>query len=784
MSENTDLRTSFLSRSHWGVFEPIVEDNRLVAVEPFDRDPDPSPLLQSIPDAVAHRSRVARPAVREGWLKRTRGGGEQGVRGSDRYIEISWDRALDLVADELKRVISRHGNESIFAGSYGWASAGRFHHAQSQLKRFLVQLGGFTSSRDSYSNAAGSVLARHVVGTSQIIDGPNTSWRSIIDHTKLVVMFGGVPLRNTQVKLGGTGEHTTREYLARAKAAGVRFYNVSPLRDDAADFLDAEWLAPRPQSDTAILLGIAHTLVAEELHDAEFLNRYCVGFERFRDYLFGRSDGIGKDADWASKLSEIPADAIRKLARAMAASRTFIIMNWSLQRSDHGEQPFWAAIALAAMLGQIGRPGGGIGFGYGSVEGVAHFDQNVPIPTLPTGENSTRSFIPVARISDLLLNPGEAFQYNGQDLVYPDIRLVYWSGGNPFHHHQDLNRLVRAWQRPETIIVHEPWWTATARHADIVLPSTTPLERDDIGASLRDRYLVAMKRAISPIGSARDDYSILADLAERFGLVEQFTENLSTRQWLERIYDDAREQAAKRDAHLPRWPEFEEFWERGYLELPQTPRPYVLFEQFRSDPGLHPLATPSGRIEIFSERIQSFGYSDCLGHPVWFEPAEWLGAEKARDYPLHLLTTQPHTRLHSQTDMGLVSQQSKVAQREPIRINADDAAARGIRSGDVVRVFNDRGSLLAGAIVTNELRRGVVELSTGAWYDPAEPGVPGSLDKHGNPNVLTRDRGTSRLAQGSSAQTALVQIERFAGEPPPITAFDPPIVSQTGTPAT
>jgi biotin/methionine sulfoxide reductase len=640
-------------------------------------------------------------------------------------------------------------------------------------------IGGFTSSRDSYSNAAGTVLARHVVGTSQIVDGPGTSWQSIIEHTKLIVMFGGIPIRNTQVRPGGPGEHTTRDYLVRAKAAGVHFCNISPLRDDAVDFLEADWLAPRPQSDTAIILAIAHTLIVERLHDAGFLHRYCVGFERFRDYLLGNTDGVVKNADWAAKLSEIPANAIRNLAREMAHCRTFIIMNWSLQRGDHGEQPFWAAIALAAMLGQIGLPGGGVGFGYGSMEGLAHYDQSVPIPTFPIGRNRTQKFIPVARISDLLLNPRKAFQYNGKDLVYPDIRLVYWSGGNPFHHHQDLNRLVRAWERPETIIVHEPWWTATAHRADIVLPSTTNLERDDIGASAKDRYLTAMKRAIAPIGEAHDDYSTFSELAKRFGTVEKFTEGRSAAQWLRHIYGEARENAAMRHEEWPRWPDFEEFWERGCIELPASPRPLVLFEEFRNDPLLDPLATPSGRIEIFSERIASFGYEDCYGHPAWFEPAEWLGTEKAaRDYPLHLLTTQPETRLHGQMDMGRISQQSKIAGREPIRINTQDASARGIRAGAVVRVFNDRGALLAGAILTDEVRPGVVQLATGAWFDPVEPGVPGSLDKHGNANVLTLDRGTSRLAQGASAQTALGQIENFVGELPAITAFEPPIVSR------
>ena len=447
-------------------------------------------------------------------------------------------------------------------------------------------------------------------------------------------------------------------------------------------------------------------------------------------------------------------------------------MNWSLQRADHGEQPFWAAIALAAMLGQIGLPGGGFGFGYGSMEGIAGLRQDAPTPSLPMGHNAVRDFIPVARIADLLLNPGAQFQYDGQNLTYPDIKLVYWSGGNPFHHHQDLNRLISAWRRPDTVIVNEAFWTATARHSDIVLPATTSLERNDLGAASRDRFIIAMKQAIAPVGQARNDFDTFSELAERFELRELFTEMRTEMEWVRYLYETASEQAEK--SGRP-WITFDEFWERGYFEMPAAPKPIVLFEKFRSNPNRHKLATPSGRIEIFSPKIAGFDYDDCLGHPAWLEPAEWLGSPIAKSFPLHLITTQPSTRLHGQMDMGRVSQATKVAGREPIRINRDDAASRGISNGDVVRVFNDRGAILAGAAVSDDIRRGVVQMATGAWYDPEHPGLIGSLDKHGNPNVLTLDKGTSRLAQGPSAQTTLVEIERFIGEPPPITAFDPPL---------
>jgi biotin/methionine sulfoxide reductase len=762
-----------LNSSHWGAFAPHVAAGRLVGVQPFAKDPDPTPLLQSLPDAVHHPCRVLQPAIREGWLRRGPRRGNEG-RGGEKFIAVSWERALDLVANELKRVIGEHGNEAIYAGSYGWASAGRFHHARHQLQRFLACIGGFTGSRETYSNAAAAVLVKRVVGYPGAAAG-GTSWQSIADHSELVVLLGGAPLRNMQVTTGGMGEHTTRRWLLKAKAAGVAFCNISPMRDDAAAFLGAEWLAPRPNTDTAILLALAQTIVQEGLHDAAFLAQYCVGFDQFWAYLSGHTDGVVKDAEWAAGISELPADVIRHLARRMARSRTMILANWSLQRSDHGEQPFWAVIALAAILGQIGLPGGGFGFGYGSMEGLADLRPAAPIPTLPIGHNSVNSFIPVARIADMLLHPGEPFQYNGLDLRYPDIRLVYWSGGNPFHHHQDINRLIRAWRRPETIIVHEPWWTATARHADIVLPATTTLERNDIGASAHDRFLVAMRQALSPVGHARDDFAIFADLAEQFGKRDAFTEGRTEMAFLQHLYEAAREQAARWEMA---WPDFDAFWTQGFFELPSVTHPFILFEDFRRDPLAHPLVTPSGRIEIFSETIAGFGYDDCPGHPAWLEPAEWLGGAKAQRYPLHLLTTQPGTRLHAQMDMGCVSQSSKVAGREPMRINPVDAARRGIADGDVVRVFNDRGATLAGAVLSEDVRPGVIQIATGAWYDPVEPGVVGSLDKHGNPNVLTLDKGTSRLAQGPSAQTTLVEVEKYSGEPPPVTAFEPPLVSR------
>jgi biotin/methionine sulfoxide reductase len=355
---------------------------------------------------------------------------------------------------------------------------------------------------------------------------------------------------------------------------------------------------------------------------------------------------------------------------------------------------------------------------------------------LPTGANAVRTTIPVARFADMLLHPGASYDFNGASRTYPHVRLVYWCGGNPFHKVQDLNRLLRAWQQPETIVVHEPWWTPAARRADIVLPCTTTLERNDIGVSASDGYYFAMQQAIAPVGEARCDYDIYSELAARLGFADHFTMGRTEMDWLRLLYNEARQQAAQLRLDMP---EFEAFWEAGHVEFPAAPNPPVLFADFRQDPQAHPLKTPSGRIELFSETIAAFGYDDCPGHATWLEPAEWLGSAITTRYPLHLLSNQPRARLHSQLDCGAVSRGAKVAGREALWLHPADAARRGIVDGDTVRVYNDRGACLAGAVVTEAIRPGVVQLATGAWFDPENPAAIGSLDKHGNPNTLTLD---------------------------------------------
>jgi len=367
----------------------------------------------------------------------------------------------------------------------------------------------------------------------------------------------------------------------------------------------------------------------------------------------------------------------------------------------------------------------------------------------------------------MLLHPGESYRYNGQTRRYPQIKLVYWAGGNPFHHHQDLNRLRKAFARLDTLVVHELAWTATARHADIVLPCTMTLEREDIGASSNDPLLLPMRPVAPPYGEARDDYAIFADLAERLGAREAFTEGRSVRQWLEHLYEPTR--AGLAAMGLPA-PSFAEFWASEGYELPQQPDDGGNLRAFRENPEKNPVATPSGRLEIFSETIASFGEADCPGHPTWLGPVH---VPSERD-PYVLVANQPRTRLHSQFDFGGHSSAAKHRGREVARMHPQDAARCGIGDGDIIRLFNDRGACLAGVTLTEGIRPGVIQLPTGAWYDPADPEEEKPLCVHGNPNVLTRDVGTSALAQGCTGQLTTVRVERFDGNLPPIQAYEPP----------
>ncbi|MBT9288055.1 molybdopterin-dependent oxidoreductase [Prosthecodimorpha staleyi] len=744
--------------SHWGAYTILVEDEAIVGVEPFEQDPAPSSIIHSVKEWAAPERRILQPMVREGWL-RSREGSDRTGRGSDRFVAVSWDEAAALVAGEIRRVGASFGPASIFGGSYGWTSCGRFHHAPSLLKRMLNLAGGYTGHVDTYSIAAGPVILRHTLGSDDACGGRANTLDTIAEHSETLVVFGALSPRTAQNEAGGLGTHTLEGHLRRLAERGVRVVLVSPLRDDMPDWVGAEWWPIRPNTDTALMIGLAGEIVKAGRHDRDFLERCCSGSDRFLAYLTGAEDGIVKDAAWAADITGLDRQAISDLAGQMLATRSMITVSWALQRAHHGEQPFWAALGLAAIIGQIGLPGGGVGYGYGSLGGVGAPFAMAKSPAVPQLKRPIDSFIPVARITDMLLQPGAAFTYQGETRHYPDTRMVYWAGGNPYHHHQDLNRLAAAWTRPETIVVQDPNWTATARRADIVLPATSSIERNDIAGNRRSDYVFAMKQAIAPLGRSRSDFDIFSAIAGELGVGEAFTEGRGEMDWLRVLYEESRQDAANRAGFA--MPDFDAFWEAGHTRFPVRDN-HTYLAAFRDDPAAHALPTESGRIVLGSDLLDRLGYEDCPAHPAWLEPYEWLGKAEAPNQ-FHLVSHQPAGRLHSQLETGPASRALKRGGREQARLNPADADRLAIADGSTIRLWNERGACLATATHADSVRPGVVVLPTGAWLTPH--GNSG-LDIAGNPNILTPDIPTSSFGQGCSAHTCLVQVEPYAATAP------------------
>src|SRR5215813_11172611 len=277
------------NHAHWGAFLAEVEGGRVVGVRPFEHDPDPSPMIQAVPAAVHSRTRIAQPMVRQGWLKQGRlkhGRGHGEGRGREPFVPVSWERALDLVASELARIKSDYGHAAIMAGSQGWGSAGIFHEARSQLRRFMSTFGGFIDQTSNYSFGTALTFLPHVVGSAQPVTGPLTSWSSIARHAKLMVLFGGCNPKNMQVTKGGCAGHFNGDRLAELVRHGVDIVTISPNREDGPAGTAPEWIAIRPGSDTAMLLALVHTLVSNGLHDTDFLARYCTGSSRRKSLGF------------------------------------------------------------------------------------------------------------------------------------------------------------------------------------------------------------------------------------------------------------------------------------------------------------------------------------------------------------------------------------------------------------------------------------------------------------------------------------------------------------------
>ena len=766
----------FITAARWGVVRGHVMGGKIMDLTPFEHDYAPSMNLEGLRELPYTPSRIRYPMVREGYLKN--GPASREKRGEEKFVRVTWDVALDLVAKEMNRVYDNYGPSAVFGRSYGWMSTGKVNAAINLQQRLLNLRGGFIQCINSYSTAAISRILPYVVGTG---DPRSTSWDVVLEKSERVVLWGADPLVTNDVDWLTT-LHNASGYFRALKAKGTKTISINPIETDTAEFLGSEWIAPRPGTDCAMMLGMIHELVVTKKADEAFLAKCTYGWPELRDYVMGKTDGVEKTPEWAAQECGVPAERIKSLTHELQSHRTMIMMGWGIQRIQYGEQSHWMGFALAAALGQIGLPGGGIGTNYqysngGSpmafgpfLGGVSSAVKPVKEPTVPWKGSKT---IPVARFVDCFENPGKTIDFNGTKVTYPEVKLVMWAGGNPYAHQPETMRLERAWKRPDTVVVTDTVWTATARHADIVLPACTVFEHNDITniGTYSNDGLVAMQQAIEPQWESKPDYWIFSELADRLGFKDAYTEGLDEMGWIKRLYGDAKKMGDRIGVALP---DFDDFWKKGYFlfDVKEKDRNFVAFEDFSNDPKGHALSTESGLIQLFSPKIAGYGYKDCLGHPAYFVPSEGVNT-KTKATPLALMACKSRYRMHSQLDGTTSHNFANIEDREPCWINPQDAEARGIKAGDVVLVSNKRGALLAGAYVTNRVMPGVVVVHHGAWFAPMD--VNGRrIDVHGNSNTLTMDVPTSSLACGNIASTALVEVEKWKGDLPRVYVYEQP----------
>lgn len=775
---------TILTAARWGAIEVEVKDGKIVSSKGVLAKTIENSLQSSAPDQAHTACRIKYPMVRKSYLAAP--GTADGKRGKDEFVRVSWDDALKLIHEQHARIRTTHGPASIFAGSYGWRSSGVLHKAQTLLQRYMSMAGGYAGHTGDYSTGAAQVILPHVVGSVEVYE-QQTVWPMILKNSQVVVLWGMNPLNTLKIAWSSTDEQGL-EYFNQLKASGKTVIAIDPMRSETIGFFGdkVQWIAPNIGTDVALMMGIAHTLVEANLHDKAFIEKYTTGYAEFESYLLGVADKTPKNAAWAEKICGVSAKQITLLAEIFAKNKTMLMAGWGIQRQQYGEQRHWMLVTLAAMLGQIGSEGGGFGFSYHYSNGGNPTRSGgvlTAISATIAGNSSSGNDwatsdavtnIPVARIVEALENPGVKYQHNGKEQTFPDIKMIWWAGGGNFTHHQDTNRLIAAWQKPELVVISECYWTAAAKHADIVLPITTSFERNDLTMTgdYSNQHLVPMKQAIAPQFEARNDFDVFADLAEllKAGGKAVYTEGKDEMAWLREFYDAAQKGARAQRVNMP---QFSAFWQANKLiEMRKNPKneTFVRYADFRKDPVMNPLGTPSGKIEIHSKTIEEFGYKDCPAHPTWLEPDEWAG--NAQPGQLQLLTAHPAHRLHSQLNYAELRNKYAVANREPIYIHSDDAAKRGVKNGDTVRVWNDRGQVLAGVVVTDGIKPGVVCIHEGAWPD-LDPAT--GICKNGSANVLTKDIPTSRLANGCSANTSLVKLEKYSGAELTLSAFTPPV---------
>ena len=716
--------------SHCGgacLLKVYVRDGVVTRIETDDQA---EPQFRACARGRAYRQRVYAPDRILHPMKRV------GERGEGKFERVSWDEGLETLAGELVRVRDRYGSPSIlFKWSGGDTSV--FHNAMCHY-RVLNHIGGCSDVWGTFSFDGGLFAEQATFGWN---DTGHT--RDDLLKSKLIIMWGWNPSVTVQ-------NTNTAWYLAQAREAGARIVAVDPRYSESNAVLADEWIPIIPGTDCAMLIAMAYVIISENLQDQSFLDRYTLGFDQFKAYVLGHEDGRPKTPGWAEGIAGVSAAAIERLAREYASTKPAALMaGIAPGRTAFGEQYHRAAITLAAMTGNIGKHGGSSGgrawptagptsyfhLGHGPRSPRNPVEYGVPPrkTALPApGVAMRRGQINTAHMSDAILR--------GQAGGYPaDYKLLYLVDTDYPNQYLNLNRAMLALKALEFVVVFEQFMTPAARFADLVLPTSTSLEKNDIALDGATGFYGFMNQAIESPGEARTHFQISLDLAAKLG-IGNFNDKTED-EWLRQIV------AGSSDI-----PSYEKFRKDGIHKL-RMAEPHVAFRANIEEPEKHPFRTPSGKIEIYSQRLADMEDPLIPPIPKYIEAWEGRSDPLSQKYPLQLITTHVTRRAHSQYEN---LPWLRELQTQAVSLNTSDARARGIGDDDWVRVFNDRGQMIIRAHVTERIMPGVVDIPQGAWYSPDENGV----DHGGCCNVLTRDEPSPGGAFCSN--TTLVQVERAA----------------------